>query len=318
MSDIVILVLSIIGIILIFKQQVERKQINKFIRVLEQIYHGNMNQRMRIRGANKEIKKLYEETNLVLDRFQDTFEQKKIMEESRKKMISNISHDLRTPLTALLGYIEVLQKDDTLSNEERERYLEIVHSKGEALYELLEEFFQLSKLESEDVILKLQKTNICETVRESVLNYYEDFIKINITPHIRIPEEDLYVLGHKESIHRIMGNLISNAIKYGADGQNIGVELYKKKDYICINVWDTGKGISKESIPYIFDRLYKGDKSRNKSKGGSGLGLTIVRKLVEKQNGYIKVISTPYEKTVFSFYIPQYKEKVCKAHSKNK
>jgi signal transduction histidine kinase len=314
MSDIVILVLIIIIITLILKQQVERKHTNKFIRVLEQIYHGNMNQRIRIRGANKEIKKLCEETNLVLDRFQDTFEQKKIMEESRKKMISNISHDLRTPLTALLGYIEVLQKDDTLSSEEREKYLQIVHSKGESLYELLEEFFQLSKLESDDVILKLERINICETVRESVLNYYEDFIKINITPDIRIPEEDLYVLAHKESIHRIMENLISNAIKYGTDGQKIGVELYKKKDYICINVWDNGKGISKEIIPYIFDRLYKGDKSRNKFKGGSGLGLTIVRKLVEKQNGYIKVISTPYEKTVFSFYIPQYKDAVYKAH----
>lgn len=309
-SKITIISLSIICIIQTIKLSKRDKEFKKINLVLNQIIKGNLNQRIRVRTSNKEIQEVCKRANDLIDKFQNIYKENKIMIQSRKKMISNISHDLRTPLTSLLGYIEAVQNDNSLTEEERENYFKIVESKANTLHVLLEEFFQLSKLEADDVVIKLEKINISEILRETALSYYQDFVNLNITPNVKIPDEDLYVLGDKESIVRIINNLLSNALKYGKDGQDIGIEVREDIKCIWINIWDKGKGIYQENIPFIFDRLYKEERSRNNNVGGTGLGLTIVKRLVQKQNGEIKVNSIPYEKTTFSFSIPKYIERV--------
>ncbi|TCO76882.1 signal transduction histidine kinase [Marinisporobacter balticus] len=275
-----------------------------------QIENGNVNQRVRLYTNHKQLKKLCENINELVDKFQEILVKYKKTEESRKKMVSNISHDLRTPLTSLLGYIEAMKNDLTITEEEKEKYMDVVYAKGKLLHVLLEDFFVLSKIEANDAVLNFKKVDICEAARMSILTFYEDFTKINITPVIHVPDEKLYVLGDEKSIHRILNNLLSNALKYGKDGGEIGIGVKKEKEFARISVWDHGKGIPNKEIPHIFERLYTLEDSRNHQLQGSGIGLTIVRELIKKHGGDIFVESIPYEKTEFSLTIPLFKKLV--------
>ncbi|QEK13130.1 HAMP domain-containing histidine kinase [Crassaminicella thermophila] len=300
----IILILSTICMFLsliLFKQNKQIKKINK---VLMQIEKGNFNQRVRLNTNNRNMEKLCETINILVNKFQKILIEYKKIEESRKKIISNISHDLRTPLTSLLGYIEAIKNDPTLREEEKEKYIEVVYSKGKLLHVLLEDFFALSKIESNDDVLNFEKINICESVRMSILTFYEDFTKNNIIPEIQLPDEQVFISGDEKSIHRILNNLLSNALKYGKDGGKIGIEIKKEKEFVRIIVWDNGKGIPNNEIPHIFERLYTLEDSRNTHLQGNGLGLTIVKKLIEKHGGKIYVSSIPYKKTEFSFTFP--------------
>lgn len=299
---ILILISAFLTIMLIFQNE----KIKKISGIIEQVEKGNFNQRIRINSINKSTGILCERINNLIDSFQRIVEENKNIEDSRKKMISNISHDLRTPLTSILGYIDVIKTDDSLTEEERVEFLNIVEKKGKALHSLMEEFFQLSKIESDDINININKVNISEIVRETIALFYNEFINLNIEPVINIPEEDFYVLGDGKCINRVLNNLISNSLKYGKDGGIIGISVKENVETIEVQVWDKGKGISEKSLPYIFDRLYTAEDSRNTKFQGSGIGLTICKKLIEKQNGRIEVSSTENEKTVFTFYIPKY------------
>lgn len=295
--SILLLIIAVLIVIII----IQNRKINYISDTINEIMSGNFNVRIRIQNHNRAVKKLVHNLNSLIDEFQRVLNLNRNHEEYRKKMISNISHDLRTPLTALLGYIEFIRDGENLSEEKRREYIEIVNKKGNALRNLMEEFFQLSKIDSDDITLDIKKLNISEIVRQNVILFYNDFIKNNIEPVINIGDEDIFVLGDEGAVNRILSNLISNSLKYGSEGNIIGIDIRVENKYVFIDVWDKGKGIPEESIPYIFNRLYTGKKSRNRKLQGSGLGLTIVKKLVEKQNGEIEAKSIPYEKTTFSF-----------------
>lgn len=214
-------------------------------------------------------------------------------------MISNISHDLRTPLTSMLGYIEMLQNDTSLTLNEKKEYLEVIENKGETLRNLIDEFFKLSKIDSDDIKLEIKKIDITEVIRQCLISFLKDFESKEINPVIQIPEKEIYIDADEKSILRILQNIIGNSLKYGNSGKVIGIRLKENKDKVTIEIWDKGKGIKKEDLPYIFKRLYTVEQSRNSNLKGSGIGLTIVKKLVEKHNGTVEVESIPYEKTTF-------------------
>lgn len=301
----IMLVLLCLILVLLFRHLQLIPQIKKISQITREIRAGNLNLRYRLQTSQKDIEILGGELNRLLDYFQNGFERITFLEEERKRMIANISHDLRTPLTSLLGYMEALKDDATLTAEERRDFLRITSEKGNALLVLLQDFFELAKLEADDVELKLQKINLVEIVPEIILHFYPDFVKAEITPTIKLPETPLYVQVDKVCLRRILNNLLSNALRYGTDGKEIGIALREEESLVWVDVWDRGKGIPAPDIPHIFDRLYTGEASRNSSLQGTGLGLTITKNLVEKQGGQIIVTSTPKEKTTFSFCLPK-------------
>lgn len=274
-------------------------KINKISKALIEITNGNFNERIKFRDYNKSVKLLIINLNRLIDKFQEVVSLNKQYEEDRKKMISNISHDLRTPLTSMLGYIEMLQTDTSLSLNEKKEYLEVIENKGETLRNLIDEFFKLSKIDSDDIKLEIKKIDITEVIRQCLISFLKDFESEEINPIIEIPEKEIYIDADEKSILRILQNIISNSLKYGNSGKVIGISLKENKDKITIEIWDKGKGIKKEDLPYIFKRLYTVEQSRNSNLKGSGIGLTIVKKLVEKHNGTVEVESIPYEKTTF-------------------
>ncbi|WP_439024661.1 HAMP domain-containing histidine kinase [Bacillus halotolerans] len=221
-------------------------------------------------------------------------------EQSMRRMLTNMSHDLKTPLTVVLGYIEAIQSDRDMPDSERERLLEKLHQKTNELIQMIHSFFDLAKLESEDKQIPITKIHINEVCKRNILHYYDAVQAKGFNAEIDIPDTPVYAHANEEALDRILQNLLSNAIQYGAVGKFIGLSLYYDETSIAISVWDRGKGISETDQQRVFERLYTLEESRNKAFQGSGLGLTITKRLVEKMGGSISLQSKPYERTAFT------------------
>jgi signal transduction histidine kinase len=292
-----------LNIYLFYKTIIGKRGIIYITTNLIEIRNSGFSRRINIGFRFKALEKVSTELNVLMDKFQSTLEEKQRLELSHKQLIANISHDIRTPLTSLLGFVEVLQKNENISLKEQKDYLDIIHSKGQSLYNMIQDFFELSKLESEDTIIKLEKINLVDTVKEVIASFYQDFVINKIAPEIQLPQEEVYVWGNEASIERVLHNLISNVLKYGSDGEIIGISIRIEASEVWVDIWDKGKGILEKDLPFLFNRLYTTEVSRNEKLRGNGLGLAIAKQLVEKQNGEIRVSSIPGEKTIFSFYL---------------
>ncbi|WJH33799.1 HAMP domain-containing histidine kinase [Paenibacillus sp. CC-CFT747] len=281
-----------------------RKEIEGMARTTKDIRSGQLNRRYRLYTRHNHLQDLGGELNRMVDSFQAALERIRTLEDERKRMISNLSHDLRTPLTSLLGYMEALRTDPSLTEEERAAFLRIAADKGQALMTLLEQFFELARLESDGSAPELEEINLTDLLPEVVLGFYPDFTRAEITPSLDLPDKPVYARGDAAYVRRILNNLLSNALRYGTDGREIGLSLREEAGLAWVEVWDRGQGIPPQELSRVFDRLYTGEASRNRNIRGTGLGLTIVKHLVEQQDGRIEVSSLPGERTVFSVGLP--------------
>ena len=243
----------------------------------------------------KVLKSLSGQINRVLLDRQEVKRNYRKQQMSVKKMLANISHDIKTPLTVILGYLEMMRLEDP-ENE----MLQKMEGKAAQVMELINQFFTLAKLEAGDVNLEIVKININELCRENVLGFYELLLQKEFTVDISIPEQKLFVQGERDSINRILNNLLSNAIRYGSDGKYIGVFVREEKNFVCLDIVDQGRGIEKEFASSVFERLYTMEDSRNRQIQGNGLGLTIAKNLAKQMGGDILLESEPHVKTVFT------------------
>ncbi|MGJ0907785.1 sensor histidine kinase [Clostridium botulinum] len=296
-----LIIIIIILFILLLNERIKTKRITA---KLKNILKENSRERIKFYNLSGNKKELVRGINIFLDKYESISIDNKNYKDHHQKMISNISHDIRTPLTALMGYVDLLS-DNSITKEKREEYVSIIKERGTALKDLMEEFFQVAKLECNDVDITIEKFNISEIVRKNIITFMNEINERNITPEINIGDEEIFALGDKNYMSRIITNLISNSLKYGYEGKVIGIDLKEDNKWVILSIWDKGKGIDKNELPYIFDRLYTGEKSRNRNLQGSGLGLSIVKNMVQHMNGSITAKSIPYEKTIFTVKIPK-------------
>lgn len=267
---------------------------------LARIVENESAEKLLIHTDHTVVKKLLIGINRLLDHNQRVIADYNRTKDSLKKMTSNMSHDMRTPLTVILGYVERLKHDQGMTDEQREEIIGRLHRKIENIIVLLNQFFELVKLESEDYTMPLSRLCMNEVCRKSVLEHYELLQSKQLKVEIDIPEENLYMLGNETAFQRILSNLISNAIRYGSDGGVFGLSLREAGDQVEIEVWDRGKGIDEIHQSRVFDRLYTLDDARNPNFQGSGIGLSITKQLTEAMKGTIRLSSKPYEKTAFT------------------
>lgn len=293
----ILILLILIGYVA--KYRILKKDINKTNRELEEFIKSKNFKTLLITTDERNLRNLLININKLININRQEISLRKENSETINKMLSNVSHDLKTPLTIILGYIEILNKDENLSLEEKREFLNKIYDKGKEVLDLINRFFNLSKLESGDKKIELGKINVTDIVKRSVLSFYDILSKEDITIDIEIPDKSIYALGNEEALERVMINLINNAYKYGLEGKYLKIRLSQKEEKVIIEVIDKGKGISKDKINKIFERSYIGDESRNKEASGSGLGLYITKKLLQAMKGEIEVTSIPYTKTNF-------------------
>ena len=272
--------------------QAKIKRMNK---KLEEILETGSDEKVMVFTDNPVLMELGGQINrLLIDRqkIRADFKREEI---SSKKMLANISHDIKTPLTVILGYLEIMR----LNHADHEM-LKKVETKANQVMNLINQFFTLAKLESGDTNINLGKVNINEICRENVLEFYDILLQKDFDVDLFIPETAIFVQGEKEALQRILYNLLSNVIRYGSDGKYLGVFLRQDKGNVYIDVVDKGKGIEQEFASNVFDRLYTMEDSRNREIQGNGLGLTIAKNLAKQLEGDLFLNSIPNVKTTFT------------------
>lgn len=302
---VIVLVIIIIGLASLNFLQYRSKKNNQenlsyIHKKLKRIINEQTDEKLLLHTDHEDMKQLLIQINRLIEHNQKIMASYNKTEISMRKMLSNISHDLKTPLTVVLGYIEIMLNDQNRSQEETDELLQKVHGKTVEVLELIKKFFDLAKLESGDKDIPLTRVNMNELCRKNILGFYEVLTARGFDVAIELPEENLYALANEEELDRILNNLISNAIQYGSEGKVLGLTLRQDDQSVFVDVWDKGKGISELHKDLVFERMYTLEDSRNKSYQGSGLGLTITKRLVEKMDGQIFLTSKPYEKTTFT------------------
>ena len=267
---------------------------------LEEITRTDSDERIHIFTDQKELMELSAQINTLLEKHQKIKVDYRRSLMASKKMLSNISHDIKTPMTVLLGYLELMRLQGA-----SDEMLQKAELKANQVMELIDQFFTLSKLESNDTDIELSKVNLSEICRESILDFYEILTNDHFQVEIKVPEMPVYVMGNTEALQRIFSNLISNAIRYGADGAYLGLFLIIEEEKVIVKVVDHGKGIEKAFADSVFERLFTMEDSRSRKVQGNGLGLTIAKNLTEKLQGSLTLESTPGVITTFTLQFPK-------------
>lgn len=237
------------------------------------------------------------------------------LETSRKNFIANVSHELKTPMTTIGGFIDGIL-DGTIKKDEQEHYLNIVSEEVKRLSRLVKSMLSVARFEAGEISLNESAFDISDTIISTLFNFEKQINDKQIEIRSLDEMEKVFVYGDKDLIHQVVYNLIDNAIKFCGDNGYIEFVAEKNNEYVNIHVKNSGKGLSKEEINHVFDRFYKTDKSRGLDKNGVGLGLHIVKYVLDLHNGNISVGSVPGEYTEFTFSLPIYAEQTSEKRSK--
>lgn len=225
--------------------------------------------------------------NIMVSKLEDSENQRKKLMNDKERMMADISHDLKTPITSIQGYAKALS-DGIIVDEDKDKYIKIIYEKSKKLTELINIFHEYSKLEHPDFSLIFEKVDLSEYLRAYIALKYEDIVESGFNIEVDIPEEEMEIKIDKVQLQRVFDNILGNSIKHNEKGTNIYVSLKEKNDIYEIIIADDGKGISKDIANNIFEAFTVGDESRN-SKQGSGLGLAIAKTIVDLHGGTIEL-----------------------------
>lgn len=277
------------------------RRLRAMTQVVKDFEQGKLDNRIDVK-SNDEIGQLAKSFNQMADTIVLNIEELKRTDDLRRELVAGVSHDLRSPLASIQGYLEtILIKEEKLSPEEKNKYLEIILSNTQMLSKLVAELFELSKLDAKQIQPNPERFSIAELVQDVVLKLKPGAEKHNINLEPIFPETVPLVYADIALIERALSNLIENAIRYTPRNGTVKVVLSVSEGKVRITVSDTGAGISQEDLPYIFDRFYRVERSRNRMTGGTGLGLAISKKILELHNSDIQVYSEVNVGTKFYF-----------------
>lgn len=303
MSIIPYMIILVLLIVIGWQYKSKRKlqsELHKIHDKLTHIVENKQTEKIFLQTNEQTVQQLLIQMNRLLSYNQSVMADYARTKDSMRKMLSNMSHDLKTPMTVILGYVERLKQKETLTKKEQEETVIRLHHKTLSVINLINQFFALVKIDSGDEEFPISRISINEICRKNILEFYHMLQSTSIKVEVDIPEENFYILGNEDALNRILHNLISNAIRYGSDGGVLGLTVRGNQEMVSIDIWDRGKGIKEVHLDRVFERLYTLDDARNPEFQGSGLGLSITKRLVETMDGEIHLYSKPFEKTVFT------------------
>ena len=281
----------------------------KLKKATQNIKEGNLDFVLEVEGKD-EFSQLCQDFEEMRKRLKESTEEKILMDKENKELISNISHDLKTPITAVKGYVEGIMDGVADTPEKMNRYVRTIYNKTNEMDHLINELTFYSKIDTNRIPYTFSKLNVedyfSDCAEELGLEMETKGIELVYANYV---EKDVQVIADGEQIRRVIHNIVSNAIKYMEKPKGI-IQLRVKDvgDFIQVEIEDNGKGIAAKDLPYIFDRFYRTDVSRNSSKGGSGIGLSIVKKIMEDHGGKVWATSRLGIGTIMYFVLRKYQE----------
>jgi len=283
--------------------------LQKLREATRQIKDGNLDFALDVEGDD-EISELCRDFEDMRRKLRDSNAEKASYDRENRELISNISHDLKTPITAIKGYMEGIIDGVADTPEKMDRYIRTVYSKANDMDRLINELTFYSKIDTNRIPYNFNKINVNEYFDDCVEDVGMELESLNIElSYFNYTDSDTQIIADAEQLKRVIDNIISNSIKYLDKPKGyVSMRVKDVGDFIQVEIEDNGSGIAAKDLPNIFDRFYRTDASRNSAKGGSGIGLSIVKKIIEDHGGKIWANSKLGSGTVMYFVIRKYQE----------
>lgn len=307
MIVILLILISTNGILtyLVYKSII--KPLKELENAANEIKHGNLDYKINI-NSKDEIEQVGNSFEEMRIRLKESLEVQQQYEENRKELISNISHDLKTPITSIKGYVEGIKDGIADTPEKMNKYINTIDAKAKYMDGLIDDLFLFSKLDLNKAPFDFQILDLVNFMRDCIEELTFDMSKNNVKLTSNIPNESIMVKADVQKLKRVVLNIVGNSMKYRNGNElNVKVSIINRNNAAIVEIKDNGKGIEKEVLPNIFERFFRGDTSRETIGGGSGLGLAIVRKIIEEHEGKIWVESELNKGTSIFFTLKKYK-----------
>lgn len=273
------------------------KYLEEINSALKLISKGNFEVKIPIK-YNDELGELAENINLMSAKLKTSIDEERNAERTKNELITSVSHDLRTPLTSVLGYLGLISNDNYQDEVKLRYYVDIAYTKCQDLKKLIDELFEFTKVSYGGLKLNLEKINIGELLEQLAEEFVPILDEEGMECRLSLPKEKAFVNADGSLLVRVFENLLINSIRYGKEGKYVDIKLFKEDSEAVINITNYGETIPEVDLPYIFDRFYRAEKSRSHKTGGAGLGLAISKSIVELHKGTIAA-SNGQEKTTF-------------------
>lgn len=295
----VILGILVFSTAFLFLQHKSMGYMGKISAAVQNISEGDLNTAIEVVGDD-EFSAMAANLNKMVGDIRELMERERESERTKNELITNIAHDLRTPLTSIIGYLELLsgEQGDKLPLEMEKKYIDIAYSKAKRLEKLIEDLFGFTKMTYGKVVMKVSQVDIIKLLSQLLEEFYPSFADHNLTYELTSNVPAKVIMADGNLLARLFDNLINNAIKYGAEGKRIIVNVHTDEEIAAISVINFGYVIPEEELPLLFDKFYRVEQSRAVSTGGTGLGLAIAKNIVDMHGGTIQV-SSDFNGTVF-------------------
>ncbi|MEE0960827.1 MAG: HAMP domain-containing sensor histidine kinase [Lachnospiraceae bacterium] len=260
---------------------------------VDRIAQGDFQTEILVKG-NDEFAIIAENLNKMMGEISELMDNEREVERSKNQLITNVAHDLRTPLTSIIGYMELLVNGNNIPEETRDKYLKVAYNKSLRLQKLIEDLFGFTKLNYGKIAMNIAKVDIVKLMAQLLEEFYPNFMENSLEYSLESTENQVMIEADGDLLARLFDNLINNAIKYGKDGKKVSVVIRKVDDIVHVAVINYGKVIPKEDIDKVFNKFYRVEQSRSVNTGGTGLGLAIAKNIAMMHGGDIVVQSDLY------------------------
>ena len=295
-SDVVvILVYVLIGILafsitFLLLQEKSAAYIGRISDAVERISEGDLNTQVEVVGDD-EFSSMASNLNKMVEDIRRLMDKERESERTKNELITNVAHDLRTPLTSIIGYLELLSGQVVLPPDMQKKYIDIAYSKAKRLEKLIEDLFGFTKMNYGKLAMHVSKVDIVKLLGQLLEESYPNFANKGLSYELQSNVPEKIITADGNLLARLFDNLINNAIKYGAEGKRVTVKVTAEADTVQVSVANYGYVIPAEELPLIFDKFYRVEQSRSTHTGGTGLGLAIVKNIVDMHGGTITVKS---------------------------
>ena len=286
----VLLGIGVFSVSFLLLQSRSMRYISRISSAMREIAEGDLNITLDVEGDD-EFADMAENLNNMVEELRQLMDKERESERTKNELITNVAHDLRTPLTSIIRYLELLSGPVKLNEEMQKKYLDITYKKSKRLQKLIEDLFGFTKLNYGKISMKVSKVDIVKLLSQMLEEFYPNFMEKNLAYELQSNVTAKVITADGNLLARLFDNLINNAIKYGSEGKKIIVKVDATDTVVTVSVTNFGYVIPKEELPLLFEKFYRVEQSRSVNTGGTGLGLAIAKNIVDMHGGTIGVTS---------------------------